>query len=124
MEKKFVWVGLGVLGLVLLMGVVGFFVIRANQSFHGSVIDPPSQAADFTLTDQSGREVRLSDYRGRYVLMFFGYTHCPDECPATMAWTAPSTVDPRGCKPARHAGGGPCLARLCLVAGPRSCIAG
>ena len=85
MEKKFVWVGLGVLGLVLLMGVVGFFVIRANQSFHGSVIDPPSQAADFTLTDQSGREVRLSDYRGRYVLMFFGYTHCPDECPATMA---------------------------------------
>ena len=85
MEKKFVWVGLGVLGLVLLMGVVGFFVIRANQSFHGSVIDPPSQAADFTLTDQSGREVRLSDYRGRYVLMFFGYTHCPDVCPTTMA---------------------------------------
>ena len=46
MEKKFIWIGIGVLGLVLLMGVVGYVVMRANQSFHGSVIDPPSRAAD------------------------------------------------------------------------------
>ncbi len=54
-------------------------------TFHGSQFDPPPPAADFTLTDQEGRSVRLSDYRGRVVLLFFGYTHCPDVCPTTLA---------------------------------------
>ena len=53
--------------------------------FHGSRFDPPLAAADFTLTNQDGRAVRLSDYRGKFVLLFFGYTHCPDECPTTLA---------------------------------------
>ncbi|MBL7250240.1 SCO family protein [Alloalcanivorax sp. C16-2] len=40
---------------------------------------------DFTLTDHNGGAFRLADQRGRVVLMFFGYTHCPDICPATLA---------------------------------------
>lgn len=39
----------------------------------------------FALTDTSGQVVRLSDYRRRVVLVFFGYTHCPDACPLTVA---------------------------------------
>jgi len=42
-------------------------------------------APDFTLTDQSGRAFRLSDLRGHAVALFFGYTHCPDVCPTTLA---------------------------------------
>jgi len=42
-------------------------------------------ADDFKLTDQDGQPFRLSRLRGRAVLLFFGYTHCPDACPTTMA---------------------------------------
>lgn len=40
---------------------------------------------EFALTDTTGHPVRLSDLRGRVVLLFFGYTHCPDACPTTVA---------------------------------------
>ncbi len=51
----------------------------------GSVdIDPPEALPDFTLMDTQGNPVRLSDYRGRLVVMYFGYTYCPDFCPATL----------------------------------------
>jgi len=38
----------------------------------------------FTLTDQAGKTVTDKDFRGRYMLVFFGYTHCPDICPAGL----------------------------------------
>jgi len=38
----------------------------------------------FTLTDQTGKTVTDKDFRGRYALVFFGYTHCPDICPAGL----------------------------------------
>ncbi|MGK0290654.1 MAG: protein SCO1/2 [bacterium] len=41
-------------------------------------------AGDFTLQGMHGKVVKLSDYRGKAVLMFFGYTSCPDICPTTM----------------------------------------
>jgi protein SCO1/2 len=40
---------------------------------------------DFTLTDQAGHPFTLSRQRGRAVALFFGYTHCPDVCPTTLA---------------------------------------
>jgi protein SCO1/2 len=40
---------------------------------------------DFTLTNQDGRTRRLSEFRPQAVLLFFGYTHCPDLCPLTTA---------------------------------------
>ena len=39
----------------------------------------------FNLTDQDGRVVNARDYRGDVVLLYFGYTHCPDACPTTLA---------------------------------------
>jgi protein SCO1/2 len=40
---------------------------------------------DFALTDDTGKAVTGADYRGKVVLLYFGYTHCPDVCPLTLA---------------------------------------
>lgn len=42
-------------------------------------------AKDFSLQDPQGKTRTLADYKGKAVVMFFGYTHCPDVCPTTMA---------------------------------------
>ncbi|OSM01682.1 SCO family protein [Magnetofaba australis] len=39
---------------------------------------------DFSLLDENGRAVTLKDYRGRYLLLYFGYTFCPDVCPTNL----------------------------------------
>jgi protein SCO1/2 len=41
--------------------------------------------SDFSLPDTSGKIRTLADYKGKVVVLFFGYTHCPDVCPTTMA---------------------------------------
>ena len=40
---------------------------------------------DFQLVDDHGKKVSGQDYRGKVVLLYFGYTHCPDVCPLTLA---------------------------------------
>lgn len=40
---------------------------------------------DFALTDHDGRPRSLADFRGQVVAVFFGFTHCPDVCPTTLA---------------------------------------
>jgi len=60
-------------------------VFARPYTFHGSLIEPPAPAPDFALSDQNGNPFRLSDQNGSIVLMFFGYTTCPDVCPATLA---------------------------------------
>jgi protein SCO1 len=47
--------------------------------------DRPNFGGDFTLTDDEGRPFQLSQLRGKAVLLFFGYTFCPDMCPMTLA---------------------------------------
>ena len=42
-------------------------------------------AKDFQLTDQNGQVRTLKDFKGKLVVLFFGYTQCPDVCPTTMA---------------------------------------
>ncbi len=39
---------------------------------------------DFQLTNQDGKKIKFSDFKGKYVMVFFGYTYCPDVCPTTM----------------------------------------
>jgi len=70
---------------VVLAAAAALLSVRLNQTFKGSVIDPPSAAADFSLTSQADQPIKLSDYHGKYVLLFFGFTRCTNECPATMA---------------------------------------
>jgi len=85
MDKKFPIIALGLLAIVGIATVIGFIYNRSNLSYRGSVINPPLPAPDFTLTNQAGGTSSLSDYRGKYILLFFGFTTCTDECPATMA---------------------------------------
>ena len=54
----------------------------------------------FTLTDNTGKRVTDQDYRGRYTLVFFGYTSCPDICPAGLQLMA-GALDKLGAKAER-----------------------
>jgi protein SCO1/2 len=47
---------------------------------------------DFTLTDQSGQPFTLSSLKGKVVLVFFGYTTCPDACPTTLSKLSSATA--------------------------------
>jgi protein SCO1 len=52
----------------------------------GVYVNPaPAPVADFTLTDQAGKARAFSSLRGEPVLVFFGFTHCANVCPLTMA---------------------------------------
>jgi protein SCO1/2 len=84
MDRKLLWVGVGVLLLIAITALVIFIVAQPHQ-LRGSVIEPALPAAQINLTDQQGQPFHLSDYRGKVVLLFFGYASCPDVCPATMA---------------------------------------
>jgi protein SCO1 len=90
-------------GLVLLGAVVGFTALiviiglalsiapnllappPTTPTPGGMVVENPKPARDFTLTDQNGNAMKFSVLRGKAVMVFFGYTHCPDVCPLEMA---------------------------------------
>ena len=72
---------------IYILGLLMAAVLAAcgSASFRGSPLDEPAAVPDFVLTDQHGQQFRLSDQRGSVVLLFFGYTQCPDVCPTTLA---------------------------------------
>jgi protein SCO1/2 len=57
----------------------------AENPFRTGVLEPPSPAPDFTLRTDEGKDFRLRDWRGNVILLYFGYTSCPDVCPTTLA---------------------------------------
>jgi len=79
------------LALVVLVGA-GIFVIAGMESpgnavgpWFGKSLEPLRAAYDFELTDQNGNPFRLRDARGGVVLLNFGFTCCPNICPASLA---------------------------------------
>jgi len=54
-------------------------------TMHGRDVSAEHWNASFTLTDMNGRQRTLGDFAGKVVLLSFGYTHCPDVCPTTLA---------------------------------------
>lgn len=56
-----------------------------QAAFQAVDITGAKYATDFALPDANGTPRRLADFRGKAVVVFFGYLHCPDVCPTTMA---------------------------------------
>ncbi len=56
-----------------------------KPKFNGIDITGADYATGFTLTDHNGQSRSLSDFKGKVVVVFFGYTQCPDVCPTSMA---------------------------------------
>lgn len=54
-------------------------------SFKATDISGVDWGKDFNLTDHQGQPRRLNDFKGKAVVLFFGYTQCPDVCPTTLA---------------------------------------
>jgi protein SCO1/2 len=72
--------------LVLIMCV---WLANANAADSASqlkagVFDPPRPAPEFSLQGSNGKPLKLSDYRGKVVILGFGFTSCPDVCPTTL----------------------------------------
>ncbi len=80
------------LGLIVLLGLaIVVLALRpqgqrtANAAGEAvAVAGGISLGGPFRLTDDKGRAVTDADYRGRWMLVFFGYSNCPDECPLTL----------------------------------------
>jgi len=69
-----------VLAVVALGGCSG-----SGASFKNTDITGADYGKDFTLTDHTGKTRTLADFRGKVLVVFFGYTYCPDVCPTTLA---------------------------------------
>ena len=57
---------------------------KAPASFKNVDVTGADFAKDFALTDHTGKPRTLADFKGKLVVMFFGFTQCPDVCPTTM----------------------------------------
>jgi protein SCO1 len=70
---------------------IAVFALAACQpapqapTFQATDITGAAFARDFRLTDHNGQVRTLADFKGKVVAVFFGYTHCPDVCPTTLA---------------------------------------
>lgn len=55
------------------------------EPYRGTDYEPPLSLQNFTLTSQTGEQMSLEDFTGQPILLFFGFTNCPDVCPLTLS---------------------------------------
>ena len=73
---------------VLLVAMLAFALASCTPqgaTFQSSDVTGSTFGRDFALPDFNGKERTLADFRGKAVVVFFGYTQCPDVCPTTLA---------------------------------------
>lgn len=70
----------------LLAGVWLYARIRNPFPYYGTTYDARPTAPAIAATDQDGRPYTLASERGKAVLLFFGFTHCPNFCPITLSY--------------------------------------
>ncbi len=79
---------LGVLAGVVVVGAAAYFLVLPRfvpYVFHGQTIQSNQTAPTVELDGPNGSTVRLTDYEGKVVVLYFGYTFCPDVCPITLS---------------------------------------
>src|SRR5512138_2394402 len=82
---------IAVLGLVLAGGgLFAWYIVQPPQP--GGIVSGETRTSGaaliggpFTLTDQTGQQRSEADFQGRYALVYFGYTYCPDICPTSLS---------------------------------------
>lgn len=81
--RRYLFIALGVFALLVVVNQV----VRWLQPhpFNGTLLEATAPVADFQLPTTAGKSLRLSDFHGKYLLLYFGYTYCPDACPLTLA---------------------------------------
>jgi len=76
--------------VALVIAALGFFgcdklVPNFKSPFNAVDVSGSPMGTEFTLADPDGKPRSLSEFRGKVVVVNFGYTHCPDVCPTTLA---------------------------------------
>jgi protein SCO1/2 len=71
--------------LLALCMLAGCDKLGPTEAFTNTDLTGLDYAKGFTLTDHNGKQRTLADFKGKAVVMFFGYTQCPDVCPTTMS---------------------------------------
>ncbi len=72
-------------GIAVLLGILAYdFRAFFPNGLEGEQVAPVAIGGEFTLTDQNGVERRPEDFRGKLMLVYFGYTFCPDACPTAL----------------------------------------
>ncbi|PID85363.1 MAG: SCO family protein [Chloroflexi bacterium] len=86
-EKRPLRIILIIAGGVIAGLALGWLLLQwlMPPSYNGQVIDSQTPLTNFTLTGADGEPTSLIDFRGKVVMLYYGYTFCPDVCPATMA---------------------------------------
>ena len=71
--------------LAVLVAVAPAAPAAQAQALKAGVFDPPRAAPEFSLRGSDGAELKLARYRGKVVILEFGFTSCPDVCPTTLS---------------------------------------
>ncbi len=87
MKQKIAFVVIGVsIGLGVMVGaIVAYRAFVATPPLRGMPVGDAISAYNFTLVGADGEPVALADFRGKVVVLYFGYTFCPDVCPTTLS---------------------------------------
>ena len=84
MDRRKFLIGAGVFVLIALSLVVARIFFTPVNKYAAIDITGANYGKDFQLTDHNGKPTRLEDFKGKVVVLFFGYTQCPDVCPTAM----------------------------------------
>lgn len=77
-----------VLWLAAFVAVIAFAVLRWPSEIKSDAVAAPAFIPTFTLADSEGRIRTAEEFRGKHLLVFFGFTSCPDVCPTTLSEVA------------------------------------